>query len=196
MTTMTQHNARTERKSLAEQIDRLDQILDGLAEGLNEAVISAVQEAVNLAVRQAIQAVVTEVRTNPELLTLFRGSVAQAPPAAAQPWAEEISTPPGGFLRPGRAWVRQQWGRAFRATKALTGMGQRGVAAGWQLLRRFRGPVLLAVGVGAATGLAAYCAGPWLAAGAAWLGGFATTLAVRAGLAMRRVLATLSFSGT
>ena len=33
------------RKSLADQIDRLDQILDGLADGLNEAVASAVKQA-------------------------------------------------------------------------------------------------------------------------------------------------------
>ena len=34
------------RKSLAEQIDRLDRTLDGLSEGLNEAVATAVREAV------------------------------------------------------------------------------------------------------------------------------------------------------
>ncbi len=39
------------RKSLAEQIDRLDGILDGLAEGLQEAVASAVGQAVGDAVR-------------------------------------------------------------------------------------------------------------------------------------------------
>src|SRR2546422_122011 len=43
------------RKSLAEQIDRLDRILDGLADGLNAAVAAAVQEAVRLAVRGALR---------------------------------------------------------------------------------------------------------------------------------------------
>lgn len=49
-----------QRKSLADQIDRLGSMLDGLAEGLNEAVATAVQEAV--------RAVLTEVFTNPERL--------------------------------------------------------------------------------------------------------------------------------
>ena len=43
--TTTTTNGRV-RKSLAEQIDRLDQILDGLANGLNEAVAMVVREAV------------------------------------------------------------------------------------------------------------------------------------------------------
>jgi hypothetical protein len=42
-----------ERKSLAEQIDRLDGILDGLAQGLEQAVVAAVQAAVGLAVRES-----------------------------------------------------------------------------------------------------------------------------------------------
>jgi hypothetical protein len=40
MTTVV--NGKAERKSLAQQIDRLDLILDGLADGLNEAVADAV----------------------------------------------------------------------------------------------------------------------------------------------------------
>ena len=64
MTTTT--NGR-ERKSLAEQIDRLDGILDGLAQGLEQAVVAAVQAAVGLAVREAVQAVLQEVLANPAL---------------------------------------------------------------------------------------------------------------------------------
>ena len=40
------------RKTLADQIDRLDRVLDGLAEGLNEAVATEVQRAVGRAVRE------------------------------------------------------------------------------------------------------------------------------------------------
>src|SRR4051812_27446781 len=64
MSTKTSSNGQV-RKSLGEQIDRLDRILDGLAEGLNEAVAAAVQEAVGVAVKEAVQAVVAEVLTNP-----------------------------------------------------------------------------------------------------------------------------------
>ena len=69
------------RKSLAEQIDRLDGILDGLADGLNEAIVAAVKEAVGAAVQEAVRAVLTELLANPELLHTIRESL--APPTAA-----------------------------------------------------------------------------------------------------------------
>jgi hypothetical protein len=54
MTTMTTNpNGRT-RKSLAEQIDRLDAILDGLGDALSESVAAAVSEAVGRAVKEAV----------------------------------------------------------------------------------------------------------------------------------------------
>src|SRR5262249_470733 len=49
-------------------------------------------------------------------------------------------------------------------------------------------PLLLAAGGGGALGVAAYLAGPWFAAAAGWLAGFATTLGIQAGLAFRRLL--------
>jgi hypothetical protein len=57
------------------------------------------------------------------------------------------------------------------------------------VLVQFRVPLLLAVGVGTAAGIAAYFAGPWVAAGMAWLAGFVTTLTVKTGLSLRRLLA-------
>jgi hypothetical protein len=70
MTATTSTNGRA-RKSLAEQIDRLDAILDGLAENLSEAVATAVtgvvKEAVAVAVQEAVHAAVLEVLTNAEL---------------------------------------------------------------------------------------------------------------------------------
>ena len=51
------------RKTLASQLDRLDDILDGL----DSALAGAVQEAVSMAVKQAVQAVLAEVLTNREL---------------------------------------------------------------------------------------------------------------------------------
>jgi hypothetical protein len=60
------------RKSLADQIDRLDRVLDGLAEGLNEAAAAEVRKAVGRAVREAVQAAVREVLTNPDLAERLR----------------------------------------------------------------------------------------------------------------------------
>src|SRR6266481_4333878 len=79
MTATMQTNGQV-RKSLAEQIDRLDKILDGLADGLNEAVVTAVKDAVSLAVQEAVKVVFTEVLTNPDLLAKVRGMTVQ--PAA------------------------------------------------------------------------------------------------------------------
>ena len=69
--TTTLTNGR-QRKSLADQIERLDSILDGLSDGLNEAVAAAVKEAV--------RAVLTEVLTNPELLARLQPAQAIAVP--------------------------------------------------------------------------------------------------------------------
>jgi hypothetical protein len=69
MTAATMNKA--PRKSLAEQIDRLDSILDGLAESLDEAVATAaagaVREVVTVAVQEAVHMAVVEVLTNAEL---------------------------------------------------------------------------------------------------------------------------------
>ena len=63
-------------KSLAEQIDRLDSVLDGLADGVNETVATAVKETVH--------AVLSEVLSNPDTA----GSAAPGPaePAARARW--------------------------------------------------------------------------------------------------------------
>jgi len=64
------------RKSLASQIDRLDNMLDNLAEGINDTVVDAVKEAVGHAVRQAVQAAITEVLTNTVLQERLRSAAA------------------------------------------------------------------------------------------------------------------------
>ena len=66
-----------QRKSLADQIERLDSILDGLSDGLNEAVATAV--------REAVRAVLAEVLTNPELLARLHPVQAIAVPEPARP---------------------------------------------------------------------------------------------------------------
>ena len=72
-------NGRTQRKSLAEQIDRLDAILDGLADGINDTVVAAVQEAVQGAVQVAVRTAVVEVLTNEELRRRLQPVTATAP---------------------------------------------------------------------------------------------------------------------
>ncbi|HVS36388.1 MAG TPA: hypothetical protein VMS17_12550 [Gemmataceae bacterium] len=177
------------RKSLSEQIDRLDAMLDGLAEGLNEAVAMVVKEAVGMAVKEAVQAVLREALANPELLARLAGVAKPAPQPAPK------------VAKPKVSW-KQRWAGIYNAvaTKlnaARQWCGRRlDQARNWAsgLLRRvralacFKYQLLTALGVGLAVGAAAYFAGPWLAAGVSALGGFGATLAVHAGLWLRRVL--------
>ena len=75
MTLQTNNEAdKKARKSLSEQIDRLDSLLDGLADNLNSAVADAVRDAVGGAVREAVHA------TPLELSPLGHVGIVFAPP--------------------------------------------------------------------------------------------------------------------
>ena len=177
------------RKSLSEQIDRLDAMLDGLAEGLNEAVAMVVKEAVGVAVKEAVQVVLREALANPDLLARLLPAAPAAAPAPVAP------------KRPKVSW-RQRWAalrlavsvcfNAFRAgcTRRLSKV--RRWAGGVWLRARLLGvslrPLLAALGVGAAAGAAAYFLGPWLAAACGAAGGFCATLAVQMLAALKRLL--------
>jgi hypothetical protein len=83
MTTTTNTNGRTVRKSLADQIDRLDTMLEGLADGINETVTAVVQDAV----KKAVQAAIGEVLANAELQNRLQAaqSTNNAPARPATP---------------------------------------------------------------------------------------------------------------
>jgi hypothetical protein len=184
-----------DRKSLAEQIDRLDRILDGLAEALNEAVASAVKEAVGAAVKEVVQAILEEVLTNPAVVDRLRG--AATPGDQAQ--TEAPNTRLLGRLRQVWSWCKmgmqslcETAGRLVahgcRACSALVHQGCASFRTKVRAVRQFKVQLLTAVAIGASAGTAAYFAGPWLAAGVSAVGGFATTLAVQTGLWLRRTL--------
>jgi hypothetical protein len=184
------------RKSLAEQLDRFDRILDGLADGLNEAVATAVTAAVRVAVKEAVQAILAELVTHPAV----REQLGGAAPPARRPAAAALLQ--GLRQRLGRvaAWVGRRLKAVCRATVTLRGQGLRAGAAlgrrAWQScaalwarvlwLRHWEVPLLTALGLGGAAGTAAYLAGPWLAAGVSALGGLTTPWALRAGRWLRR----------
>jgi hypothetical protein len=185
------------RKTLAAQLDRLDQILDCLSDGLNEAVATAVKEAVGLAVQQAIQAVLTEVLMNPELLDKLRSSATPPNSADVEPATESVTTKVKKHL--GLFW-NQVRARLQQLRRGCVQVKQR-VNQTWtslwnrlQIVRQFKLQLLMALGVGVMAGVAAYFVGPWLSALVSGVGGFMTTLAVQAGLWLRRMLASTSFS--
>jgi hypothetical protein len=191
MTTNMTTNGQS-RKTLASQLDRLDTILDTLEQGLQEAVASAVQEAVGLAVREAIKGLMTEVLTNPDVLGQVRALLAPVivkntpkPAAKLQAAVKE---------RFGRLWssikgrvsaVKQACGQVLRRIRQWTGK----LLSRLRVLAQFKSQLLLSLGVGLASGVGAYFAGPYVAAAAGWLSGFATTISVQAALAWERLKA-------
>lgn len=190
-TTMT--NGRG-RKSLASQLDRLDQILDCLSDGLNEAVATAVKEAVAVAVEQAVRTALCEVLTNPEVLAMLRGTV-------QQPQTSKPKQPVGVRVRQGIGkvvgWIGSRVRQFAQVCCTAKNCVQSGVAAFRRrlvLLRPFRMPLLIALSIGVVAGVAAYFAGPWLSAVASGIGGFTTTLAVQAGMWFRRMVGSTSLT--
>jgi hypothetical protein len=182
------------RKNLASQLDRLDGILDGLADGLREAVVTAVQEAIGLAVQEAVRAVLTEVLTNPDLLDKLRGTL--VPPAQVQETAvapspaDSLKTRLTRGLRRLGSWAGARLRAAGQACANLLRGAQRGARAARARLQgicRFKSQLLLALAIGTVLGVATYFAGPWLAATASGVGGFAMTVLVQAGLWLRRM---------
>ena len=67
MTATATMNGKPQRKQLADQLDRLDSIIDALAEGLPGAVADACREGARAAVKDAI----IEILSNPELRAML-----------------------------------------------------------------------------------------------------------------------------
>jgi hypothetical protein len=204
MTTLST-NGRSERKSLASQLDRLDQILDGLADGLNEAVAQAVKEAVVVAVEAAVRELLASAelqrRLHPEpaertglvrraAKALGRGLLN----AARKCWGWVTTVASRGREKAAEAMAALQQGQealAGRARRGLTTFARRVWLAGFvvrSLAKRFRRPLLVALASGLVIGLGCYLAGPAVASTVSGLAGFAGTLAASLGGRLRRVL--------
>jgi hypothetical protein len=190
MTTTTSQNGRV-RKNLADQIDRLDGILDGLSEALQSVVTQAVQEAVGVAVREAVQTALTEIFTNPALLSLLRGALAPETPAEAVPASAPTSTTDsqpkaaGPRRRPIRGWMARRW----HGARALCAGVKNWLGRRCEVVRQFWRPLLLACFVGLVAGVLGYVAAPWVTAGLGCIGGFAMTLLIQIMVALRRAFA-------
>jgi hypothetical protein len=190
MTTTTTNTNGRAKKSLAEQIDRLDSILDGLAEALQGAVSEAVTEAVGLAVKEAVRCVLAEVLTSPEFLEQLRQATAGSNPTPVK----AAPRMPGTFRRwiiRASAWVLDRVAdtrQAVTAAPSFIGQSISGAGRYVQALLPFRRQLLLSAAVGTLAGIAAYHSTPMLAAAAAWMGGFATALTVQAAVLLRRWL--------
>ena len=196
MSSTTQSNSKP-KKTLSDQLDRLDSIIDVLGEGINETVTDAVRQAVTVAVREALQALVREALTNPELLRQLAALAAphlpqQAPPAPAVAEAQPQAAPSQEPVQPARPGCRALLaGAAVAACEQLRPAartaGRRcrrwlsvawaGLAALGRWARRHPSATLAAVAVGVAVGWAAYQAGPAVSSALLGLVGAAASLA-------------------
>ena len=160
-------NGKAPRKTLADQLDRLDAIIDALAAGLNETVADVVRQAVTAAVQQTLEGLAQAALSNPDLLRRLTEQF--APPAAAPQAAHEAGpSHPGparralsrawSWLKGCKVWAQRGWGSARRR-----------LGLAWHL----RGQFLAALGAGLGTGLLALAAGPAVAAALLVMGGIA-----------------------
>jgi hypothetical protein len=207
MTATLNQNGRS-RKTLANQIDRLDNILDGLADALNEAVTAAVKSAVT----QAIQVAVREVLTN-EMLRQALGvqNQAQQQPAKPSPLKRATTTvlglgrwllgvglsagaklaSVGRRLRSGTGKVVASIGNVVRTRAASIYYPIAAtIQLGWvytltllYLVRQLRRQGLVALTVGLVTGMGCYLAGPIVASAVGGVNCMVLTLLV---LSLRR----------
>ena len=180
-------NARTARKSLADQIDRLDGVLDGLSEALNESVADAVKDAIAGTVRQAVHAAVTEVLSSPDLL---RAALEKHAPVAtlSEPPAPQPKPPTlrENVARIGNRLcekVKRAASLAKEKLNAAARLAGTALAVAPMLLRAvakkvwdFRKPCAVAVGVGVACGSVCYLGGQVFSSIANGASGAAITL--------------------
>jgi hypothetical protein len=182
MTTAVETNPNgRDRKTLASQLDRLDNILDGLADALNESVAAAVH--------QAVAGVLTEILTNPTFADRLRGPLNSPGPEII---STDTTTPPppsgpglvgkaAGALRAGCGSLQRAGGAVLRRAAVLAGSGRSYL---WGTL--FRGRLVPLAGAIIMVGLVVYLAGarlPLLLTGAV---GWGAALIARARASLRR----------
>jgi hypothetical protein len=205
----TSANGRTERKSLAGQLDRLDMILDGLADGLNEAVAAAVKAAVTA----AVEAAVTEVLTSAELQRRLHPQPSGKPGwvrRAAAALCRGVVGVVRGCRSGATALVSSCCAKAAETVSALRESGATAVARArpgmtaftrqaWLawfiaagMARRLRKPLIVAAAVGTALALACYLAGPAVSSLVNGVAGFLGALAAGALARVRPALRRLA----
>jgi hypothetical protein len=194
-TNLANDNNRVARKTLASQIDRLDNMLDGLADGLNEAVADAVKNAVADAVREAVQAVLGQVLTNPDLVTKVRTAHGtdgdNAPPpketkGTGPSFGERVRNLAGGVCKACAAKARRVWD-GFATFRRETGQRLATLWACRYLVRHFKGSLLIALAIGTMLSVSLWFASQFFGSLGASFGSLATTLALQTSLWLRRV---------
>jgi len=182
-------NGRTEsRRSLSQEIDRLDQMLDGLAEAIPATIAESVKEAVSTAVAEAVRITLLELASNPSILAMLR------PAPASQTVNPNDRGPKPGSGRIGNT-IATIWKGAMNKVKAAgraIAAPFRGAVQNIRSVNRFwslRRPVIIALGIGAVVGVAGALSAPWLAGILSGVGAAGTTVGAQFITWSRRVYA-------
>src|SRR5262249_20735030 len=132
--------------------------------------------------------------TNADLLAAARTLLAPGSPADVPADPPEPREPPRSLFRRACDGVKAGLGAAAAACGgAGAAVAKRGAAvaaaarSGLRAVRRVRGRLLTACGVGLAAGALTSLAGPWLAVAASAAAGFVTTLAVQTASGLRQL---------
>jgi hypothetical protein len=197
------------RKSLAEQIDRLDAILDGLAENLNAAVVDAVAGAVKDAVQEAVHAAVIEVLTNAELKKRLQTPASKPSVPVVVVLANTARRCWSWLTDTAKMVAKKAAGKATQAVRRCVASGRakleevreevsKKARTGWMLAvalaavaKRFRKQILVALVVGALVGVAFYVGGREIASVGCGLAGFVASLLTSAVSRLKRALPLL-----
>lgn len=160
----TQTNGMPPRKTLAAQLDRLDNIIDAMADGLPRAIADAVCQAIGAALPQAIQAVITQVLSQPEVARLLAGLNAPAtePPVGAPDVVARDQVPVPGERRNARSRVGERIGRVGGWVRSKLPGVRNAVHDAGRKVWRHRHLVAVSLAVGVMVGCTGYTAGPVL----------------------------------
>ena len=179
-------NGKPQRKQLADQLDRLDSLIDCLAEGLNQAVADACRDGARAAVRE----VLLELIANPDLLAAVRPA---ATPVATVTPGEPPAPPKASFWGRVKATAKSAGHAVTGAARTLTQAVERAVvkpvADALQLIGTSRTVVAVGLGVGLVAGAVSLRCPAWVAAVLTAGAGASAVAAAHVGAAMNRLLA-------
>lgn len=192
--TTTTLNGRPQRKQLADQLDRLDSIIDALAEGLPGAVADACRDGARAAVKDAI----IEIISNPDLRALLAPPVASAPSVpVTPPKPTSMPEPKPGFWKrftsPAKAATEAVVGAAVKVKESIVDRCRSAhdavVAIGEATgeLVPSKKISLVALGVGLVVGVACLVVPQTVAAVVGAVGAAATAVSVQVGGWLKRV---------
>ena len=193
------------RKTLAQQLDRMDTMLDGLSEGLNEAVATAatasMREVVCLAVQQAVRTTLAEILSNAEVqnrlaprstpvggsvVALVLGGWSKLVALAKQAWNSLKGTATPTVSAVSAAAKDMVSGTSETVTRIGQQIAKK-ARQGWMLAtvlaalaKQYRFHLAASLAVGAVIGLACWLGGREVASVGCGLSGFAGSLATRA----------------